>query len=97
MGSSHHLRCIFNPNIVAFTLSQQYKHFPDSRDGVISVGGFSAFTTVAVALLPYYTFVTFSFPAPAFSDKMSPAKALTMKDYENVSVLAFSSQKQFLS
>ena len=25
--------------------------------------------------------------APSFSDKMSPIKALTMKDYENVSVL----------
>lgn len=27
------------------------------------------------------------FTAPSFSDKMSPVKALTMKDYENVSAL----------
>lgn len=29
----------------------------------------------------------FCFAAPSFPDKMSPIKALTMKDYENVSAM----------
>lgn len=68
----------------AFTLSLQYKHFLDAWGGHIIILCFHNCV--------YYRFVLLFFSAPAFSDKMSPNKALTMKDYENVSVLVFSSQ-----